>query len=35
VQAEIAFAFQAAFLTIALFATGALALAWSLPVRRI
>ena len=35
IQAEIAFAFQAAFLTIALFAAGALALAWSLPVRRI
>jgi hypothetical protein len=35
VQAEIALAFQGAFLTMALFAAGALALAWSLPVRRI
>jgi predicted MFS family arabinose efflux permease len=35
VQAEITLAFQAAFATIAVFAAGALALAWSLPVRRI
>jgi EmrB/QacA subfamily drug resistance transporter len=35
VQEEIALAFQAAFLTIAMFAAGALALAWSIPVRRI
>ncbi len=35
VQAEIALAFQTAFMTIAVFAAGALALAWSLPVRRI
>ena len=35
VQAEIALAFQGAFLTMAIFAAGALILAWSLPVRRI
>jgi hypothetical protein len=35
VQAEIALAFQVAFLTMAIFAAGALVLAWSLPVRRI
>jgi EmrB/QacA subfamily drug resistance transporter len=35
VQSEIADAFRAAFLTIALFTTGGLALAWWLPVRRI
>jgi sugar phosphate permease len=35
VQAEIALAFQGAFLTMAVFAAGALVLAWSLPVRRI
>ena len=35
VQAEIAFAFQGAFLSMAVFAAGGLALAWSLPVRRI
>lgn len=35
VHSEIALAFQAAFLMIALFAAGALVLAWSLPVRRV
>ena len=35
IEAEIVRAFQAAFLTVAAFATGALALAWSIPVRRI
>ena len=35
VASEITLAFQAAFLTMAVFAAGALALAWSLPVRRI
>jgi len=35
VQAEIATAFQAAFLTIAAFAAGAMVLAWLIPVRRI
>ena len=35
VQSEIVLAFQAAFLTIAAFAAGALVLAWSIPVRRI
>jgi EmrB/QacA subfamily drug resistance transporter len=35
VQSEIVLAFQAAFLTIAAFAVGALAFAWLIPVRRI
>jgi hypothetical protein len=35
VQAEITLAFQAAFAAIAVFSAGALALAWSLPVRRV
>lgn len=35
IQAEIALGFQMAFLTMAIFAGGALILAWTLPVRRI